>query len=360
MSNSQKTQIIFILPDLETGGAERIVTTIANHLPREKFEPKIMLLRKEGGYLEFLKDDVEVIDLKTQRIRNSLLPILREIRKRKPDIVFSGFGEVNAYLSLFIKLFPKTKFIARETNVVSKHVTRKEIRFFYKFYNNYDKIICQSDDMKNDLLENFSIDEEKMVKINNPVDFDFIESKLQESIKPESFREDFKNVVAIGNLSARKGFDILLKVFAYLKKEKILLHILGDGRDREFLHHMRNELGLENVIFHGQQKNPYQFLKFADLFILSSRYEGFPNVLLEAGACGIFSLANNCPGGISEIIHPKINGEISDIENHAAFAKKIVEVLSQNRDASVIKNSIKSRFSKEIILGKYEDLFLSI
>lgn len=356
----KKISILFILPDLETGGAERIVTTLANHLNREKFIPKILLLRKEGGYLEFLKDDVEIIDIKTPRIRNSLWPILKEIRSRKPDIVFSGFGEVNAYLALFLKFFPKTKFIARETNVVSQHVTRKEIRFFYKFYNNYHKIICQSDDMKNDLIENFNIRNEKLIKINNPVDFDFINEKLEISEKPEFFKNDFKNVVAIGNLSSRKGFDNLLKVFSNLKNEKIQLHILGNGRDQEFLHQMKVELNLEKVIFHGQQKNPYQFLKFADLFVLSSRYEGFPNVLLEAGACGIYSLANKCKGGITEIIEPKINGEIANIENHAEFAQKIVEILKENHEAEAIKNSISSRFSKELILGKYEEVLLNL
>lgn len=356
----KKKSIIFILPDLNAGGAERIVTTIANHLSREKFEPKIMLMRKEGAYLEIVKNDVEIIDLKIQRIRNSLFPILKEIRSRKPDLVFSGFGEVNAYLSFFMKLFPKTKFIARETNVVSKHVTRKEIRFFYKFYNNYDKIICQSDDMMNDLLANFNIKKEKIVKINNPVDFNFIEEKLAISEKPEHFNSDFKNIVAIGNLSSRKGFDNLLKVFSHLKNEKILLHILGDGRDKELLHQMKEDLQLENVIFHGQQKNPYQYLKFADLFILSSRYEGFPNVLLEAGACGIYSLANNCPGGINEIIQPNINGEIFNIENHEGFAKEMVRILSENHDKNIIKESIKSRFSKEIILKKYSELLFSV
>ena len=356
----KKISIIFILPDLETGGAERIVTTIANHLPREKFEPKILLLRKEGGYLELLKEDVEIIDLKIQRIRNSLIPILKEIKIRKPDIVFSGFGEINAYLSLFIKLFPKTKFIARETNVVSQHVTRKEIRFFYKFYNNFHKIICQSDDMQNDLIENFKIKKEKIIKINNPVDFDFINEKLAISEKPESFKEGFKNVVSIGNLSSRKGFDNLLKVFSHLKNEKILLHILGDGRDKELLHQMKTDLGLENVVFHGQQKNPYQFLKFADLFILSSRYEGFPNVLLEAGACGTYSLANNCKGGITEIIQPKINGEIGDIENLEKFADKIVSILAETHNSEVIKNSIRSRFSKDLILERYEKLLLDL
>lgn len=356
----KKITVMFILPDLETGGAERIVTTIANHLSRERFEPKILLLRKKGGYLNLLKDDIELIDINTERIRHSLKPILSEIYRRKPDIVFSGFGEVNAYLSLFIKLFPRTKFIARETNVVSQHITRKEIRFFYNFYNNYQRIIAQSDDMMKDLLKNFSIKPNKIIKINNPVDFDFINEKLAVSCKPAAFKYNYKNVVAIGNLSARKGFDNLLKVFSRLKNENILLHILGDGQDREILHQMKDFLGLKNVIFHGRQENPYQFLKYADLFILSSRYEGFPNVLLEAGACGTYSLANNCPGGINEIIQNRVNGEVSDIENHEDFSQKIMQILHRNYDKEAIKSSIKSRFSKNIILDKYEKLLLDL
>ncbi|WP_439479039.1 glycosyltransferase [Chryseobacterium aquaticum] len=356
----KKISVIFILPDLETGGAERIVTTIANHLSRDKFEPKILLLRKEGGYLKLLKDDVEIIDIKTERIRHSLKPILKEIYRRKPDIVFSGFGEVNAYMSLFIKLFPQVKFIARETNVVSQHVTKKEIKFFYSFYNNYHQIIAQSDDMMNDLINNFKVSRSKIIKINNPVDFDFINEKLLNSNKPESFKYNYKNVVAIGNLSARKGFDNLLKVFSRLKNENIILHILGDGKDREILHQMKDFLGLKNIVFHGRQENPYQFLKYADLFILSSRYEGFPNVLLEAGACGTYSLANNCPGGINEIIQNDINGEIGNIDNHEDFAQKIRLILQQNYDKEWIINSIKSRFSKEIILDNYEKVLLDL
>ncbi|NPA08797.1 MAG: glycosyltransferase family 4 protein, partial [Chlorobi bacterium] len=164
----------------------------------------------------------------------------------------------------------------------------------------------------------------------------------------------------IGNLSARKGFDNLLKVFSRLKNENILLHILGDGQDREVLHQMKDFLGLKNVIFHGRQENPYQFLKYADLFILSSRYEGFPNVLLEAGACGTYSLANNCPGGITEIIQDNTNGEIANIENYEDFSQKIMKILHENHENEAVKNSIKSRFSKNIILNQYEKVLLDL
>lgn len=355
-----RKSILFILPDLETGGAERIITTIANHLPRERFSPAILLLRKEGAYLDFLQPDVEVIDMKTPRIRHSIKPILLQIKRRKPDIVFSGFGEVNAYLSMFIKLFPKTKFVARETNVVSQHVTRKEIKFFYNFYNNYDKIIAQSNDMQQDLVDNFGIKNAKLVKINNPVDIDFIEEKLATSERPPDFLPQYKHVVAIGNLSPRKGFDNLLKVFSRLANENILLHILGDGKDREMLGQMKELLGLEHVLFHGRQSNPYQYLKFADLFVLSSRYEGFPNVLLEAGACGVYALANHCPGGIDEIIIDQINGEICNIEDYDNFAEKVQQSVHTDHNKDEIKTSIKSRFSKDIIMKKYEDLLWNL
>ena len=135
---------------------------------------------------------------------------------------------------------------------------------------------------------------------------------------------------------------------------------MGDGRDNELLHQLKKDFELENVIFHGQQKNPYQYLKFADLFILSSRYEGFPNVLLEAGACGTYSLANNCPGGIDEIIHKGINGDTGTIENFEEFAEKIRSILHRSNEKLAIRESIRSRFSKEIILQQYEQLFYDI
>jgi len=343
--------ILFILPDLNQGGAEKVITILANELDRKKFSPKILLFEKKGTFLDYLKDDVEIIELKTKRIRFSIFKIIPVIWKTKPDIVFAGWGEIAAFLSPVIPFFKKTKFVARETNVVSQHVKRKEIRFFYHFYNNFHKIIAQSDDMKNDLVQNFNINPGKIVKINNPVDVEFIQDQVKLSEK--LFSNEFKNVVAIGNLSERKGFDLLLNVFSKLKDKPIRLYILGDGHDRDKLVQQKEELGLKNVEFLGIKPNPYPYLHQADLFVLSSRYEGFPNVLLEAGACGTYALTNDCPGGIGEIIQSKINGEISDINNPDLFAEKIWEFLNKNYNREFIRESIELRFSKEIIVEKY-------
>ena len=348
--------ILFILPDLNQGGAERVITTLCNELDRTKFCLKLVLFKKEGYYLNHLKDDVEIIELNISRIRYSIFKIIPLINKLKPDIVFTGWGEISAFLSPLIPFFSKTKFVTRETNVVSKHVTRKEILFFYRFYNNFHQIIAQSDDMKNDLIDNFKIHSSKIIKINNPVDFEMINRLKEENIEQDN-HTGYKNIVSIGNLSQRKGFDLLLNVFSYLKNEPIKLTIFGDGPDKEQLLIQKNDLQLDNVSFFGKVNNPFPFVKQADLFILSSRYEGFPNVLLEAGACGTYSLANNAPGGINEIIQEGINGEIYDINDAEGFASRIKQILNKSYQKEQIITSIESRFSKKVIMNHYESLF---
>ena len=348
-------KIYFLLPGLNFGGAERVIFTLCNDLDRTKFEPTLVLFNKSGMPLEFLKKDVRVIDMKISRIRYAVFGVFKLIRSDKPDIVFGGWGEVSALLSPFIPFFKKTKFVARETNVVSKHVQRREIRFLYKFYNNFNKIIAQSDDMQHDLIEHWKIKSDKIVKINNPVDVEMIQSQMK--ISEKIFSSEYKNVVAIGNLTGRKGFDMLLRVFEKLKNEPIRLHILGDGAAKENLMRLKQELGLENICFLGNVKNPYPYLYQSDLFVLSSRYEGFPNVLLEAGVCGVYALANDCPGGIDEIIQETVNGEIMDISQTDKFAEKIKVLVNLNFDKESIQSSIISRFSKEKIIVQYERVF---
>ncbi len=341
---------------MHQGGAERIVLNLIQELEETDYKVYLLLLEEVGFYLELLPDYVEIIDLKTPRIRHSIFKIAQTINRIKPQLVFSGFGEVNAFLSPLIRFFPKTRFIARETNVVSEHVKRKEIQFFYRFYNAFNAIVAQSRDMKNDLVENWKIEERKVHLIHNPVNMSFI-SERKNAFFPSEFNSADKKVVAIGNISYRKGFDNLLEVFGHLRERPIELFIIGEGPEKVQFEKWKNEKELSKVHFLGSRRNPYPYMKNADLFVLSSRYEGFPNVLLEAGACGTFSLANNCKGGIDEIIIPEVNGEISPIENHSQFAEIIANLVIQRFDNERIIESIKSRFNQKKIFSSYIELF---
>lgn len=353
---SIKKTIFFIIPDLSHhGGAERVIFTILNSLDRKKYDLNLVVFERKGKLLDQLPKEVKVIDLNCKRIRYYLFYFIPLLVKVKPDLVFFGWGELGAYFSPFIKLFPKTKFIVRETNIVSQYIKRPEIRFFYRFYANFSTIIAQSEDMKRDLVKNIVVPEEKIQIINNPVDFIRIAKALDTKEKPD-LPLFHKNVLAVGTLVHRKGFDELIKVFSHLKDKNIFLTILGEGKDRRFLESLARDLGVVNVKFKGIVDNPYIYYSKADLFVLSSRHEGFPNALLEAGACGLYALANNCKGGINEIIQKNTNGNVMDISKHEAFAVEIERLVNQKFDAQSIANAIETRYGKEIIMKEYVQL----
>ena len=210
--------------------------------------------------------------------------------------------------------------------------------------------------MTEDLLKNIDISKEKIVEINNPADIDKIEKLSNENIKIE-FDKESKNLLSVGRLAPQKGFDLIIQSIPLLNDKNIKLYILGDGEEKENLLTLIEKLNLkERVFLLGRKLNPYAYMKNADLFILSSRYEGFPNVLIEAGSCGLYSICNNCPGGVNEIILKDINGNIVDFNNKDLVAKTIEKNLILNKDKEKIKHSIKNRYSLDKIIKKYEDL----
>lgn len=354
----KKKKIFFIIPRFHVwGGAEKITHTIVNSLDYEKFDVTMILLENVGDLRHSLNKEVKLEVFYIYRIRYYLFKFIPYIIKHKPDIVFTGWGELSAYISFLIPFFPKTKFVARETNIVTQHVVRKEIKFFYKFYNHFKKIIVQSKDMQQDLIENLKVKPEKLVLINNPIDIAEINKKIAKAVYPKEFDKSTRNVVAIGNVSYRKGFDNLMEVFTHLKNENINLYILGDGPDMTTFQKIKSEMGLDKVYFLGRKTNPVDYLYHSDLFVLSSRYEGFPNVLLEAGACGIYSIANDCKGGVNEIILDGINGRRAPIEEAENFAKLIIEALNEPHDREEIMKSISERYDTNMIIPKYHKLF---
>lgn len=340
---------------LHHGGAEKITHAIICNIDFNKFDVSLVLLENKGELLNDLPEELRIIDLEVSRIRYYPLKFIPLLIKEKPDIVLFGWGELAAYVSPVLPFFRKTKFIVRETNIVSQHVVRKEIKFFYRFYSNFDLIIAQSDDMKKDLIKHLGIDPKKIIKINNPIDFKKIEKSSRETF-PKEFKVGYQNVLAVGTLTHRKGFDNLIRVFSFLRDRNIFLTVLGIGEDEAKLKKLAKELYVKNIQFLGIKRNPYPYFKHADLFVLSSRYEGFPNVLLEAGASGTFSIANDCSGGIDEIIQPNINGMVCDISNHEEFAKKIEKGLHLRKGKEVIKESIRSRFGSKQILDRFNKI----
>ena len=221
-----------------------------------------------------------------------------------------------------------------------------------------DRIICPANAIKNDLQINFGIRPDKMITIYNPVQVDEIRSNLHsgQPDKPSSVY----NIVSAGTLEHRKGFDLLINVMAKLVKEndKVHLTLLGDGPEKENLRQRINSLNLSgNVSLAGFQKNPFIYFSKADLFVLSSRYEGLPNAMLESLACGTPVVAFNCPGGIDEIIVNESQGALVP-ENDVQALSKAIE--KQMRSLNHTKDSLlPEKFDVKAVVPAYEKLVLA-
>ena len=207
--------------------------------------------------------------------------------------------------------------------------------------------------MKRDLHKNFNIPKNKMTVIHNPVDAHCLYKKPEErKNNPEKIR-----LLAIGRLSYEKGFDLLLNAIKQLD-EKYTLTILGEGSERKNLTNLIKRLNLDTrVKLEGFIQKPYRYMQNSDLLVQSSRYEGFPNVLLEAGACGLPAVAFRCPGGSAEIIEDELNGILTDCEDSSALAQAIEKAVSIQWNKKNIADYIHKRFATEKIITQYEKVF---
>lgn len=366
------SKILFISTVLGSGGAERIMLYLLNFLADRKDLKIILLLLedKNNDYLRYLSEDVEIINLSIKkRIRYSFFSILKTIASINPSICYVGLDILNPLIALMIPFFKafrfyKIKFIVRETNILSKKYDFSNMytKNVYKyFYNLYDTIISQSNDMCHDLVVRCHINKQKIVKINNPVDVEFIEAHKKNIGVNDCdiiFNRDKVNIVAVGRLTYQKGYDILFERLSECKKVDYNVYILGRGELENNLRQLSKELNIvDKVHFLGHVNNPYYYMNKADFIVLSSRYEGFPNVLLEANALGKPVFVNKCLGGINEIVIEGINGYSACFEDTVSFQTSFALMQNTDFNSMLIKESVKKRYALDVIMPQYEYVF---
>jgi len=349
------------------GGAEKVLINLANALDRNRFQAVIASLVRGNTYEAMVLRHVGVIKLDIQYAFFLPFALAGLIRRVRPDVVLTTLSAPNLIAGL-IKSFYKTRvnIIAREINILSiitrKFTHKRIIDYLYTyFYRKLDKIVCQSQDMKNDLFENYNIQSEKLVVIHNPVDMDQI--RRQTEAKSQLFGNDRINLLSVGRLAYQKGFDLMIKVLAKLDNNYVLT-ILGEGEERLRLESLAKALRVEKrICMPGFTLNPYAYMYAADLFILPSRYEGFPNVVLEANACGTPVVAFASPGGVNEIIVEGENGWLVPPGDIEGMARKITDVVmdeSKRPAREQVRRSVVSRFDLPVIANRYEALFESV
>lgn len=311
-----RCQILFLIPSLRGGGAERVVVSLLRHLDHTKCLLGLAVVdMREAAYRDDVPPDVEVIDLGCSRVRYALPKIVWLIWRRRPEVVFSTLGHLNLALAILRPFLPDgVRYMARETSIVSEVIRgyrRPSVwRWAYRrFYGRFDSVVCQSHYMRDDLVDRFALPAEGTVVIHNPVDVERIRRLAAEPLVTAFEQADCEggdaliHLVAAGRLSQEKGFDLLVEALVLCGNPRVRLTILGEGPLRGDLERLARDKGVaQKVRFVGFQKNPFPFFAQADAFVLSSRFEGFPNVVLEALACGTPVIATPAPGGAAEIV----------------------------------------------------------
>lgn len=352
-------KILFILPSLKAGGAERVVSFLAKNLDLNVFEIKIAVVgfKKDAVYNV---DDLEVIFFNQNRMLNGVYALYKLIKNENPDIVFGTIRHVNILLGFYNLIFRNVCFIVREASVMSTMLkfsnAKQQIpNFLLKFlYNHLDAIVCQSNDIKKDLINQLGIKESKLTTINNPI------TQIEQLSISKSKFSDLINFITIGRLSEEKGHERILKGLAKVKNYSYSYTIIGSGPLELKIKDLANELGiLDKVKFTAHTSKVLDFLSNSDFFIQGSYVEGFPNAVLESCSVGTPVIAFDCPGGTKEIIEDGINGFLAVTEDD--FAKTLQNLNEiQMFERAIVQESVLTKFSSQKIIKEYENLFLSV
>jgi len=362
-----KIKVLFVLPSLRGGGAERVILTLLKGLDVSKFQSELVLLEKTGNYVEDLLKNLKVYALNKKKARFAIFSLARFLTYQRPKILFTTLPQINAlgYLSLKIS-HSKPFWIIRRANYEPPQILPFLTKFFLKkSYQKADKIVCVSKGLAKDLAKYWHISEKKINVIPNPIDIDNIQNLAKSRINHPWFYSQTPIIVAVGRLTGQKGFSFLIKAFSQvLSQFKAKLVILGQGPEKETLEQLTREFRVEREVeFLGFQNNPYPYIARAQVFVLSSLWEGFPNVLVEAMACGVPVVATDCPFGPREILEDGKYGLLVPPANEEALAKAILKILESPQLAKDFSEKAKERvknFAKEKVIKEYENLFLEV
>ena len=360
-----RPRVLFILADLGAGGAQRVILRLLHHLRGDNVEYHLSVIHSQGPLRKEIPGHVPVHDLKAGRVRYAPLKILRLCWRLKPRVVVSTLGHLNVSLLLLKSFLPGgTRVIVREANTPSvrlQHTSAPSLyRFLYRWiYPLADRVICNSEYMRKDLLEWFSIRKAKTQVIPNPVDMVSVGEEIKRGADP--YGNGKKNVVSVGRLHYQKGFDLLIRAFERAAQRDFRLHLtlVGDGPERERLKRLTDRVGAsERVTFAGHQDNPFPYMHHADLFVSSSRWEGSPNTVLESLACGTPVLAFNCPGGTAEILREGENGWLVQEGDWQGLGWKIAEAIDAKQNLKA--RLLPEQYRIEKVTVQWEGLFANL
>ena len=333
--------IALFLPSLAGGGAEKVFLHLGQGFAERGAEVHLLLARAEGPYLPSVPDSLKIVDLRAPRVLRSIPALIGYLRKVRPDVVLSALDHANVAALWAQKLARvPTRVVVTVHNTpsqVSAHartLRARLMRYWVKpFYPWAHAVVAVSKGVANDLTNWVGVPTDKVRVIYNPIVTPDMLRKAEEPLDHPWFQPGQPPVVlSAGRLTTPKDFPTLLRAFALVRAQRpARLMILGEGELCTELEHLAARLGIaEDFALPGFVQNPYPYLKRAAVFVLSSRWEGLPTVLVEALALGTPIVSTDCPSGPAEILDGGRLGRLVAVGDASALAAAILDSLSGN------------------------------
>lgn len=356
-----RKRVLLLIPHLGGGGAEHVMTLLAQGLRQEKYEVHLGLVQQDAADDDAVPPWVAIHALGARRARAGAFPLLRLVWRLRPDVIVSGAVEVSFLVLLLRPFFPRGTCVLVRQNatasatLASGQLPRSARLLFRLLLRRSDRIICQSVAMARDLTQEIGVAEDQISVLPNPVDFKAIRAALD---GPSMWSGAGPHLLAVGRLSREKGFDLLLEAFVEVRRRfpGADAIIAGAGREEEALKLQCRRLGLEDAVrFAGHVDNPYAYFPGATLFVLSSRHEGMPNALLEAAAAGLPLVATPASGGVVDLLRGRRGAWVTPEVSADALARSLIEALEAIRPGERIAQAFFPSFAPEAMQERDRD-----
>ena len=351
------------------GGVERMVTNLAKGLLDTGCRVDMVIARARGEHLEFIPEGVRQIRLDKKHTFSSLPDLVRYLKNEKPDALLAAKdrGIKVAVMARGLSGF-KGRLVGRIGTTVSEAISGKG--FLRKwawytgmrlFYSHTDHIVAVSDGVGTDIMSITGLPSYRVTTVANPVISNELFDRARETVDHPWFTDGtVPMILGVGRLTEQKDFPTLIRAFALLRKQLTCrLAILGEGRQRNTLQDLISELSLDgNVVLPGFQTNPYAWIARSSLFVLSSKWEGSPNVLTEALALGRPVVSTDCRSGPKEILHDGQYGELVAVGDHEELANAMYRALKNPLPSETLKEAA-SNYTADVSSRKYLEHLLA-
>lgn len=363
-------KVAFYLDALQGYGADRILVKIANGLVKRGIQVDFILSKPTNKASQPIHPAIQLFDLASSRLNvgKNVLRLAKHLHTHQPDVLFSSihFNNVTAATALVLS-GAKSKLVVRQANTLRHQLKSYSFPIGLALglctrltYKRADLIISQSKGMSRDIIAFMKADVRKVQLVHNPTITPSIFKQAQQPTSHIWFDQKDKPIVlAGGRLKPQKDFTTLIHAFAKVRQQisDARLVILGEGPQRQVLENLVAQLGIaEYVDLVGFQENPYAFIAMADVFVLSSQYEGLPNILIEALALGKEIVATDCDSGPAEILKYGRYGKLVPTDDPDQMADAILDSLEEPFACSRQLQSIED-FNQDSQVEKYVGIF---